>query len=241
MNYIEKPHLPFARINFAIMQNYNLNIPFSIIPTVCCSELPTPEQFHADLQIIHLGEDLFVCSPTVFDYYNNTLIGARLIMGDKSCNYSYPDNVLYNAAIVGNKMFGKLSCLDRKVLECAKENGLDLVNVKQGYTKCSTAIISENAVITSDHGLAELYRNNNIDVLLISDGNINLPGYNYGFIGGCCTKISNDVLWFTGNISAHPDYTQILNFCKKYGCDLCFDENNPLTDIGSIIPIAYHI
>ena len=41
-----------------------------------------------------------------------------------------------------------------------KNNGYRIQNVNQGYTKCTTCIVSKNAVITEDNGLATIYKNN---------------------------------------------------------------------------------
>jgi len=72
-----------------------------------------------------------------------------------------------------------------ELLEAARRMGLELIPVKQGYAKCSLCIVSENAVITADEGLAYTLCRAGLDVLKIIPGCIRLPGYGYGFIGGC--------------------------------------------------------
>ena len=64
-----------------------------------------------------------------------------------------------------------------------------------------------------------------------------LDGYDYGFIGGACCKISKGVLAFFGNAKAHKCYDDIKAFCKNYNVDLLSLANERLCDIGSFMPI----
>ena len=44
---------------------------------------------------------------------------------------------------------------------------MKFVDVKQGYTKCSTLIADENSVITSDKGLYRVYEKNGVEYILV--------------------------------------------------------------------------
>ncbi len=240
MNYVIKPNIPDKRINKVIMQKIPGSglLPFDVISVPACNSLPTPEQLHADMQIIHIKNNVFVCEKSVADYYKLLLPEAIIIKGEAVSN-KYPDNIAFNASVIGNKIFCNIKYTDPVLIRIAKDMDFELINVKQGYTKCSTAIVNEKAVITSDIGLAKIYKDNGLDVLLITEGNIVLKGYNYGFIGGCCGKISEKILWFYGNVSEHPDYKRILEFCRSYQCEIEYIANIPLTDIGSVLPVSY--
>ena len=91
-----------------------------------------------------------------------------------------------------------------------------MLEVQQGYTKCSICVVSENAIITSDIGIHCKAKESGIDSLLISPGYIDLPGYKYGFIGGASFKISDNVIAFTGSLDSHPDKDNIEHFLCKY-------------------------
>ena len=121
--------------------------------------------------------------------------------------------------------------------ECTslKEN-LKIINANQGYTKCSTCIVNENAIITSDKSIYKSCRNE-MDVLLIRKGYIELPGTDYGFIGGSSFKYNRNTLVFTGNIELHPDYESIKSFAQNHNVELLSLTENTMIDIGSIIPI----
>ena len=78
---------------------------------------------------------------------------------------------------------------------------------------------------------------NKIDVLQISAGDIELDGYAYGFIGGCCGFIDKSTLAFSGNISLHRDFADIRDFAGNYHIKLHSLTNGKLYDIGGILPV----
>ena len=157
---------------------------------------------------------------------------------EKPVGERYPENIRLNCLLLGNCLYGKLSAVDTSVIDYCSENGIKLVDVNQGYTRCSTLVINENAVITADKSIEKALKNNGADVLLISPGNITLEGFDYGFIGGA-SFTENDTVYFFGNIKEHPDHKKIKAFCEKYNSNieiLC--EEAPLTDIGGAVLIS---
>jgi len=125
---------------------------------------------------------------------------------------------------------------DPVILNKAKELGLESIHVKQGYTKCSLVILDDNAAITSDKGLAAALKKYGIDILLITHGHVNLPGFPYGFLGGASGKVDDEII-FNGNLSAHPDFEKIKDFICQRGLKVTWFEEYPLEDIGSIIQL----
>ena len=123
------------------------------------------------------------------------------------------------------------------MLDYCKNNGIKTVNVNQGYARCSTLIVAQNAAITADKSIEKALKSNGAEALLISEGNIRLEGFDYGFIGGAsCTD--EKTVYFFGNVKKHPDYEKIKAFCDRYNSNieiLCEDE--PLTDIGGAVLI----
>jgi hypothetical protein len=65
------------------------------------------------------------------------------------------------------------------------KKNFNIIDVKQGYTKCSVLPVSNNAFITDDISIYNQCVSFGIDVLYVGKGDVSLPGYNYGFIGGC--------------------------------------------------------
>lgn len=114
---------------------------------------------------------------------------------------------------------------------------MEIININQGYAKCSICVIDEAAVITSDSGVYRILRKNNTAVLLITPGSIELKDMNYGFIGGASGCISNFNIAFFGNIGMHPNYKEILNFVSKYNKSVINLSKNLVCDLGTLIPL----
>ena len=129
----------------------------------------------------------------------------------------------------------KLNSTDATVLKYMSDK--ILVNVNQGYTKCSTAIVSGNAIMTSDIKIAESFRNLNMDVLYLPPGDILLPGLNYGFIGGCCCLLEKDLMVFYGDLRNYKHGLEVLSFLKKHSVNPYYLSPGKLIDRGSIFKI----
>ena len=114
--------------------------------------------------------------------------------------------------------------------------GYGLINVKQGYAKCSCAAVSDHAIITADNGIIRSLEDNPIDVLSIGKGSIRLDGADTGFIGGASGYDKDrKTLYFCGNIKEHPDYNSIKRFCNEQDTQIVSLNDDHLTDIGGII------
>ena len=167
------------------------------------------------------------------------LSGPGLFCGDEShLKPQYPGDVLYNACSTGKYFLHNLKYTAPELLEAARSAGLELIDIPQGYAKCSIAVVSETAIITYDRGIAATIKaaGGILDVLLIEPGHIELPGYSTGFIGGCTglDYIHNELI-INGDLSLHPDGDRIREFVESHGVTVRDFPGRPLTDIGSII------
>lgn len=153
----------------------------------------------------------------------------------ESLGNRYPETVKYNLAKVGNHIICKYDSLPIKLKEYFCKEGYLIINVNQGYAKCSTAIIDEQSIITSDKGIHEKAIQNQLNSLLIRPGYIKLEGLDYGFIGGC-TLSYEDVVFFSGDITKHPDYLSIKKYIEDKNKKIEHTDDE-LTDLGSFIII----
>ena len=119
-----------------------------------------------------------------------------------------------------------LSYLDKKI-----------ISVKQGYTKCSTIVLSDNDFITEDEGIYTTLKSVGKNCLLIEKGFVKLDGYDYGFIGGSSGALGDGRIVFAGCIENHAEYKSISDFCVKYGKTPVSMSDEPLYDVGSIIEL----
>lgn len=209
------------------------------IKTVNSVEIPdliTYERFHADMQLLKIGDIAFIPQNAysllekVSPFINNVVVCEEL-------KGKYPENVLLNAALIGNHLFCKVSALAKEVAMYCERNGTSLVDVKQGYAKCSTLVLGDNALITADITIYERCIEYGIDALLIRCGNIRLEGADYGFIGGCSGVIGDKVFFF-GDVSKHPDSRSITDFITQKGYKIVCLSENELTDIGGFVVLS---
>lgn len=143
----------------------------------------------------------------------------------------YPYDIRFNAALVGNFLF----CREKYISPIILENvSAKIVDVKQGYSKCSICQVNDYSFITADKSLKKAGDKCGLDVLLISEGNIELCGYNYGFIGGASGLYENK-LFFFGNIATHPDYSAIHNFIYSRGVEEICLHDGKLCDFGGLV------
>lgn len=208
----------------------------TVISSDTVAIFPIPEQKHADMQILPINNYIFILNECTVLAKN--IPNYRLIYCDKKAGKKYPENILLNFLFLNNTLYGKLSAIDKNLLDYCEENNIKTVNINQGYARCSTLVLNENAVITSDLSIEKALKNDGVEVLLISSGNIILDGYDYGFIGGASGKIDNNTVVFLGNVKNHPDYRRIENFCENHNISIkIICKDMPLTDIGGIVKI----
>lgn len=149
----------------------------------------------------------------------------------------YPGDALYNALCLERYFVHRLDITAPELLEKALSLGLQQINVRQGYTKCSSVVVDGKSIITADNGVASaLERLPDVDVLRIRPGFVKLAGFDTGFIGGASGRIDNEV-WFNGDITAHPDWHKIKDFIERRGLSIRrFDYE--LEDVGSLIEFS---
>jgi hypothetical protein len=160
---------------------------------------------------------------------------ASIFIGDKSqLGFKYPANVKFNAVCLGKYFFHNLKYTSPILIQEVQELGLEIINVKQGYTKCNTVVVDEGAIITSDTSILKALKSYPIEVLHIQPGHVNLSDFPYGFLGGASGKVGNEII-FNGNLEAHPDFNQIKEFIESRGLTAKYFTEYTLEDIGSII------
>ena len=216
------------------LENYG----FESILLPSANYLATPVASHTDM-LIFIGFGRIFCHRKYYESNSAlidriaTLSGLELTLSDEPTSEKYPLDVLFNACLVGNRLICNEKTVSKLILEAARGSGCEIINVPQGYTKCSISVVSEDAIITADKAIAVACRNSSIDVLEISKGNVFLPPYDYGFIGGTSGAWS-DKVYFCGSIDSHPDGETIKAFCLKHQKNAISLTNGKLQDVGSL-------
>ena len=149
----------------------------------------------------------------------------------------YPNDCLLNFADIGDYIICNKAILTKEIVELLPNK--QIIDVKQGYSKCSVCICKYNTIITDDISIYNaVLQYDNIKSLLVEKGSVRIDKYDYGFIGGCCGLIDKDILLFNGDLSTHSDFDKIKNFLYDNNVKYIDIKGKPLTDIGSIIPIT---
>lgn len=189
---------------------------------------------HPDILLHFLNNDTVIIhkdTSLTFEYLLKSL-NLNIIRSEKSLTDKYPEDIILNGVNTSRFFMHNIANTDPRLLENSKDK--TLINVKQGYTKCSTVVLNNNSFITSDNSIYNALKEHNCNVLLIKPGNISLPGLNYGFIGGTCGMLNENTLVFYGSLQHHPEKNEIINFLNKFNITPIYLSNTPLIDRGSI-------
>ena len=219
---------------------------FYIIEAVGAKGLPTPLSSHPDM-LLFAHEKTLISSaeycdeaPYFFEDISRLLPGISLKLTAEGFKKEYPYDAIFNALVIGDKIFLKEDSVSLAVKEYAKDNGLELYKVKQGYPACTTLALSDSHAVTADEGMAVTLRAAGIKVTLIKNGGISLPPYEYGFIGGA-SGIYKDRLYFIGDLKTHPDHEKIEAAAREENLTPISLAEGALIDLGRIIFIESDI
>lgn len=190
---------------------------------------------HADMLLLHLGKNKFYIDESQSELISFLTENGAFVHIKKGIRSPYPLDIALNKLIMGNNAYGLFNRENESDPELFAS--YNIIKAKQGYTKCSVCLVSENAAITDDINMTSLLKKSQIDVLQIEKGDIYLSENHYGFIGGTGFKIGKNKLFFTGNLKQHRNYKEISDFLKKHMVEPVYNESLRLTDIGGAIQI----
>jgi hypothetical protein len=149
---------------------------------------------HTDIFTCLVNNKLF-CEPSQYEILNKLNNLYEIIVGEK-IEEKYPLDIKYNVCIVGKYAIHNFDFTELKLKEELENCGFELINVKQGYSNCSIAVIDENSVIVSDYGLKKVLEKTNLNVLYldyIPDIKLLKENLVYskkrGFIGGALARV----------------------------------------------------
>lgn len=249
MKFVENPNLPISA-GAVIMGEKYCNILQNGVETLGANVLPMPDNpyvdgrlsGHADLSVLHLGGNRLLLAPYLKESkFSQQLgnMGFDFKFADIEQSSPYPGDAQMNVCIIGDKViYNPKTVPDAIVKYLAIGDGAVQVSSRQGYSHCSVCVVSGNAIITADEGICRSAEAHGIDVLKICPGYIDLPGFDYGFIGGASFKISDTKLAFTGKLDSHPDAKRIIEFAGLHNVDIVYITDKPAFDIGGAIPIT---
>ncbi len=198
-------------------------------------KLQKPVYTHPDMLFFKLSDGSYL---TEKDYYeeNRAFFASlppslKIKTSSAKLSENYPCDVAFDALKVENTLF----CLKKHTCPEIIADSAKVINVKQGYAKCSSLVIG-SSVITADKSIYSAVTENSFDCLLISPDGIQLNGYGCGFIGGASAVLEDEkTVIFFGNISLHTSFNEIQGFCQKKGYKLLFECNSYPSDFGGAL------
>ena len=229
--------MKYAFVDFRISEEEFINLSklnCNIIKCEPCSKLYDAICGHPDILLHFLNDNTVIIHKDTSVEFETLLetLNINVIRSQKALTDKYPHDIILNGVNTNNFFMHNIPNTDPFLLEKVKHKVL--IDVKQGYTKCSTVVINDSAFITSDKSIHKELFKKGYDVLLIEPGNIKLPGLNYGFIGGTCGMLNHNTIVFYGSLEYHPQKQEIINFLHKYNITPIYLTDEPLIDRGSI-------
>ncbi len=204
------------------------------IPTEKSADVSEPISLHADVLYLKTGEkEIFVseCQMESISFLEQLGYSVTSI----KLNSGYSTECKLNMVVTDeNIVCNPKTCVDYNAFKKEKI----IIPVKQGYTKCATIVIGENDFITEDDGIYSALKKAGKNSLLIEKGHVHLNGYEYGFIGGASAYLSEiKTLLFFGDISQHPEFIKIKEFCNDIDVKIDWIFDTVLTDTGGIVKL----
>lgn len=219
---------------------------FYILDAKASKSLPKELASHPDMLFFYHNRTLISSAeycdenPFIFEDISRLIPGLTVRLTGDVFEKTYPRDAVFNALAIGDKIFLKEDSVSEDIIRYAGEKKLKAVKTKQGYPACTTLALSEKAAITADCGMASVLKANGIEVTLIENGDVSLPPYEYGFIGGA-SGVFRDKLYFIGDYKLHRDAEKIEAAAKNAGLTPISLGAFPLTDLGRIIFIESDI
>lgn len=241
--FLNNPNLPynkvttvFADCNDSALKKLFEDLSIIVVNVTENQLLEAPVSKHADILANYVGKSTFLVDKNQKELCslieNN---GGKSVIID-NIKSPYPNDCMLNFADIGDYIICNKSILTEEIIKMLPNK--PIIDVKQGYSKCSVCIVKHNAIITDDISIYNaVSQYDNIKSLLVEKGSVHIDKYDYGFIGGCCGLIGKDLLLFNGDLSTHTDFDKIKIFLYDNGVNYIDIKGKPLTDIGSIIPI----
>lgn len=242
--FLINPNLPknkvitvFADIDDIALKNVFDKLAIKVVSVAENKFLDAPISKHADILANHVGKSTFLVDENQVELCNFIKNNGGKSVVIENIKFPYPNDCLLNFADIGDYIICNKSILSEQIVKYLPQK--EIIDVKQGYSKCSVCICKQNTVITDDISIYNaLLQYDNINSLLVEKGSVSINKYNYGFIGGCCGLIDKNLLLFNGDLSTHIDFDKIEKFLYDNNVKYIDIKGKPLTDIGSIIPIT---
>lgn len=233
----------FALVDFRISEKCEDALTkkgFCVIKLLPMSELDEPIASHTDMLTFYIENTLFMSKkyaeeqPLLFDKIKSLLKDTKIVLTEGSQKSPYPNDAIFNGLIMGKRLFCKKDSFSAEIMDFAEGCGYEIINVRQGYPACTVLKLSDTLAVTADRGMERSLKKEGISVILIKNGNISLPPYPYGFIGGAGSAFGGR-LYFLGDIKTLGPENEALCAIEESSLEVVSLSSDVLTDLGGIL------
>ncbi len=165
----------------------------------------------------------------------------KIVCGKTDLKEKYPYDICYNVCILNNIAIHNFKYTDKIVKTIIDKNDIKKISVKQGYTKCSIAVIDDTSVITTDKKIKEKLEDFNIDVLYL-DYIPDIKLYNNnsystmnGFVGGTISILDENNVVIFGDLNKIDKNDKIKKFILSKNKNIIDFKNLDVVDYGGMI------
>lgn len=236
---MSNPFVPKKKVRKVIISHEISNDFLKVLEKLEIESITTPKIYdfpiasHPDILFHPIDEKTFIVDKN----WNLNIKGMNKIKTKSSLEEQYPKDCPLNIGRLGKYFIGKKGTIDQFLEKELLQKGKIFQSINQGYVKCSTLYLSEEAFITQDVTIKRLGEKLGFRSYLIPSGNISLPPYDTGFIGGTGGLIDEKTLLFYGDPREFKYSKELLDILEKENVNFFYGEGK-FIDLGSIIGIG---
>ena len=196
---------------------------------------------HVDIFLAKI-KDKIIAHKSVYGDIKEKIGNGNIFLGQTSLEKTYPLDIAFNVCNIGEFVIHNFRYTDKKVLDVIEKMGLEKINISQGYSNCSIAVIDENSCIVTDKKIYEILIKYGIDVLYLEyipdikligkEGCSNMKG----FIGGAISKIGDNIVIF-GDLNKIDLKNKIRSFIISKNLNLIDFKDLDVIDYGGILEV----
>jgi hypothetical protein len=206
---------------------------FDVCSIPFCSRVDPRIGSHPDIQLCCIQNTVFVHPDLPAGFIRHLEHYAEVVVSSQELGNRYPFDCAYNAAFTGRYALCRKESTAAEILRHCERRGIPVINLPQGYARCSILIISEDRIATEDNGIAAAAQKAGIETMLIEPGSVPLKGFPRGFLGGASGSDTTAV-YFSGSIEYLNSSSEIRE--KIRGTNKTVIElPGELEDFGSIL------
>ena len=211
----------------ASLSNYGELLPFMTKGLTYAAIAGHPDIFFCPI------DDKLIVAPNVPETYIRKISEAcsrEIIKGATPTGCKKENAACYNAAITGEWIIHHPTYCDPVILQ--HKGNRDFLPVPQSYARCSLLPLKNGRFVTSDRGIERAIKRKGLSCIYAHPRYILLPGYRYGFFGGCA-GIYGDKVFILGSLETHPQGDIIADYLSVSGYDVIELDDGLLFDVGS--------